>query len=86
MKTIKAFVLVIAAVSSFSAAAEDTFTTKCAACHNGTVAPDKQALLGKFKSLADLVAGAKATTNPMMKPVQSDEALLKKAAESLGLK
>lgn len=67
----------VALVPSVSfAGADDT----CKGCHNGSVAPDVAALKAKFKTAPDLVAGAKASTNPMMKPVQGDEAKLKAAA------
>lgn len=55
----------------------------CKGCHNGSVAPAVDALKAKFKTADAFVAGAKASTNPMMKPMQGDEAKLKAAAAEL---
>jgi len=55
----------------------------CKGCHNGSVAPAVDALKSKFKTVDALVAGAKASTNPMMKSVQGDEVKLKAAAAEL---
>lgn len=55
----------------------------CKGCHNGSVAPAVEALKSKFKSADALVAGAKKSPNPMMKPMQGDEAKLKAAAEDI---
>ena len=73
--------LVLAAIiPSLSVAGEaDT----CKSCHNGSVAPAVDALKAKFKTVDAMVAGAKASTNPMMKPMQSDEAKLKAAAAEI---
>jgi hypothetical protein len=63
---------------SFAGAAD-----ACKGCHNGSVAPAVDALKAKFKTADALVAGAKSSTNPMMKPMQADEAKLKAAAEEI---
>lgn len=55
----------------------------CKGCHNGSVAPDVSALKSKFKTADELVAGAKNSQNPMMKPIQADEAKLKAAAAEI---
>lgn len=55
----------------------------CKGCHNGSVAPSIDTLKGKFKTVDELVAGAKNSKNPMMKPVQADEAKLKAAAAEI---
>ncbi len=55
----------------------------CKACHNGSVAPNVDALKSKFKTVDGLVAGAKSSTNDMMKPIQADEAKLKAAAAEI---
>ncbi len=55
----------------------------CKGCHNGSVAPSVDALKSKFKTVDGLVAGAKNSQNPMMKPAQSDEAKLKAAATEI---
>ena len=63
---------------SFAGAADT-----CKGCHNGSVAPDVAALKAKFKTADELVAGAKSSANPMMKPIQGDEAKLKAAAAEI---
>ena len=55
----------------------------CKGCHNGSVAPAVDALKSKFKTVDDLVAGAKNSKNDMMKPVQADTAKLKAAAAEI---
>ena len=65
-----------------------TFDEKCAMCHKPGDKPakSKESLLARFKTAEDLIKAAKATTNPMMKAVQGNDDLLKKAAADLGLK
>ncbi|AEG01726.1 hypothetical protein [Methylomonas methanica] len=75
--TALAFVSLMPSISFAGAA--DT----CKGCHNGSVAPAVDALKSKFKTADALVAGAKASQNPMMKPMQADEAKLKAAAEEI---
>jgi hypothetical protein len=55
----------------------------CKGCHNGSVAPSIDTLKSKFKTADELVAGAKNAKNPMMKPIQADEAKLKAAAAEI---
>ncbi len=55
----------------------------CKGCHNGSVAPGVDTLKGKFKTVDELVAGAKNSKNAMMKSVQGDEAKLKAAAAEI---
>ncbi|WP_020483411.1 hypothetical protein [Methylomonas sp. MK1] len=70
----------VALIPSLSAAGEaDT----CKGCHNGSVAPAVDALKTKFKTADELVAGAKASKNEMMKPMQGNEAKLKAAAAEI---
>ncbi|MEY4718061.1 MAG: hypothetical protein RL563_679 [Pseudomonadota bacterium] len=81
-KTLSALAILALAVAvpSLSFAGEaDT----CKGCHNGSVAPAVDALKSKFKTADALVAGAKASANPMMKSIQGDEAKLKAAAAEL---
>jgi len=70
----------VAVMPSLSVAGE---SDTCKGCHNGSVAPDVAALKAKFKTADDLVAGAKASSNPMMKSIQGDEAKLKAAAAEI---
>lgn len=84
MKTNLLTLLALAAVAvtpslANAAGAADT----CKGCHNGSVAPAVDALKSKFKTADELVAGAKASKNDMMKPMQGDEAKLKAAAAEI---
>lgn len=65
-----------------------TFDEKCAVCHKLGDKPalSKESILKKFKTANDLIKAAKASTNPMMKAIQGNDDLLKKAAADLGLK
>jgi hypothetical protein len=71
---------VIALTPSLATAGESEV---CKGCHNGSVAPNVDALKAKFKTADALVAGAKSTQNPMMKPIQANEAKLKAAAAEI---
>lgn len=67
------------------------YDQKCALCHKtdgkkGMAKASRDDLLKKFKTVDELVAGAKVVTNPLMKSIQSDEKLLKDAAAEMGLK
>jgi len=82
---------VIALISVFALTAggfAGTFDEKCVVCHkpDNKPAPSKSSLLSKFKTAKELIGAAKASKNPMMKAVQGDDDLLKKAAQDLGLK
>jgi hypothetical protein len=70
----------VALMPSLSIAGE---SDSCKGCHNGSVSPTFDTLKSKFKTVDELVAGAKNSPNPMMKPVQADEAKLKAAAEEI---
>jgi hypothetical protein len=70
----------VALMPSLSMAGE---SDSCKGCHNGSVAPDIDALKSKFKTADELVAAAKNSKNPMMKSAQADDAKLKAAAEEI---
>lgn len=55
----------------------------CKGCHNGSVAPSVDTLKSKFKTVDELVAGAKNSKNDMMKPIQANEDKLKSAAAEI---
>ncbi|MFN3396879.1 MAG: hypothetical protein ACK4Z9_08835 [Thermodesulfovibrionales bacterium] len=89
MKGILSILSVMIVVLSFAVVGSaGTFDEKCAVCHKPANKPalSKESLLKKFKSADELVKAAKASTNPMMKAVQGNEDLLKKAAADIGLK
>lgn len=79
----KSLFAVLAVAALFPALAGADAAATCKGCHNGSVAPATDALKAKFKTADALVAGAKASTNPMMKPAQGDEAKLKAAAAEI---
>jgi len=83
MKTNLLALLTLAAVAITPSLASADAAATCKGCHNGSVAPAVDALKAKFKTADELVAGAKASTNPMMKPMQGDEAKLKAAAAEI---
>jgi len=58
----------------------------CVACHNGTMAPNKEKLKENNKTAESFVKAAQATQNPMMKSIQKDEKALKEVANEIGLK
>jgi hypothetical protein len=70
----------VALMPSLSIAGE---SDSCKGCHNGSVAPSVDTLKSKFKTVDELVAGAKNSQNPMMKSAQADEAKLKAAATEI---
>jgi len=59
---------------------------KCRGCHNGNVAPDEKSLKFKFPTVKKFVEAAKKSDDPFMIGFQSDEKLLKEAAQEIGLK
>ncbi len=83
MKNLLLALTAVAAVSLMPTLGHAGEADMCKGCHNGSVAPSVDTLKGKFKSVDELVAGAKNSKNPMMKPVQSDDAKLKAAAAEL---
>jgi cytochrome c551/c552 len=85
MKKILSPALAVCLLFAFSSAALAGWNT-CVACHNGTVAPNKEKILDKYKTIESFVKGAKEVQNPMMKSIQKDENSLKEAAKELGLK
>jgi hypothetical protein len=86
---VKRFLFIIMIVFALTGAGSaGTFDEKCGLCHKPTNKPalSKEELLKKFKTADELIKAAKASTNPMMKAVQGNDDLLKKAASDLGLK
>jgi len=63
----------------------------CQMCHGisekeSVAKLSKDGLLRKFKTVDELVAGAKAATDTDMESIQNDARLLKEAAADIGLK
>jgi len=85
MKTLTLTFLAVCACFVLAATASAGWNT-CVACHNGTMAPNKEKLLEKYKTSECFVNAAKASQNPMMKSIQKDENALKEAAKEIGLK
>ena len=57
----------------------------CGGCHNGMMAPNKDDLLVKYKTVEELIKGAQASENPMMGKIKEDIEGLKAAATAMGL-
>lgn len=87
-KLLSLFLTLFLCLSFAVVASAGTFDERCALCHKpgDKPAPSKETLLKKFKTADEFIKAAKASTNPMMKAVQGDEELLKKAAKDIGLK
>lgn len=89
MKGILSILFAMVVVLAFAVAGfAGTFDEKCAMCHKPGDKPamSKESLLKKYKTADDMIKAAKASTNPMMKAVQGNDDLLKKAAADIGLK
>jgi len=71
-------------VMVFTAGPVSADWNKCKGCHTGSIAPAKEALKEKFKTLDDFVKGAMATENPMMKGIKKDPDGIQKAAKEIG--
>jgi hypothetical protein len=76
------FMVVVLAVTAAPAAAG---WNSCVACHNGSVAPDKDKLKEKHKTIEAFVKAAQASQNPLMQSIQKDEKALREAAREIGL-
>jgi hypothetical protein len=85
MKTLTLTALSVCAFFVLASTASAGWNT-CVACHNGTLAPNKEKLLEKYKTAEGFVKAAQATQNPMMQSIQKDENALKDAAKEIGLK
>ena len=85
MKTLTLTALSVCAFFVLATTASAGWNT-CVACHNGTMAPNKEKLLEKYKTAESFLKAAQATQNPMMKSIQKDENSLKEAAKEIGLK
>jgi hypothetical protein len=57
----------------------------CGGCHNGMMAPNKENLIAKYKTMEELVQGAQASDNPMMGQIKKNIDGLKAAAAAMGL-
>lgn len=57
---------------------------KCAGCHSGAIAPAKETLKQKFKTLDDFVNGAMAAENAMMTAIKKDVDGIREAAKAIG--
>jgi len=57
---------------------------KCAGCHTGAIAPAREALKQKFKTLDEFVKGAMAAENAMMTPIKKDTDSIRAAAKEIG--
>jgi len=57
----------------------------CGGCHNGMMAPNKDTLITKYKTMEELIKGAQASDSPMMAQIKNNIDGLKAAASAMGL-
>jgi hypothetical protein len=57
----------------------------CGGCHNGMMAPNKDNLIAKYKTMEGLIQGAQASDSPMMAQIKNNIEGLKAAAAAMGL-
>jgi len=57
----------------------------CGGCHNGMMAPNKDNLIAKYKTMEGLIQGAQASESPMMSQIKENIDGLKAAAATIGL-
>ena len=88
MRKLLILAAVVAAVSTPAFAG--TWEDNCAGCHNGQMPsssgkpiPSKEQLKAKFKSVQEFVNAAKSTSDPMMAPFKTQDAVLQAAANEV---
>jgi hypothetical protein len=84
---LSAFVVAVFATDSSAG----VFERNCQMCHGidekeSVAKLSKDGLLKKFRTIDELVAGAKAATDTDMESIQNDTRLLKEVAADIGLK
>ena len=57
----------------------------CSGCHNGMMAPNKDTLMAKYKTVEELIKGAQASESPMMAKIKENIEGLEAAAAAMGL-
>ncbi len=57
----------------------------CGGCHNGMMAPTKDNLIAKYKTVEELIQGAQSSGSPMMAKIKENIEGLKAAAATIGL-
>ena len=78
MKTLTITALSVCAFFVLATTASAGWNT-CVACHNGTMAANKEKLLEKHKTAESFVKAAQESQNPMMKSIQKDANSLSQA-------
>ena len=81
MKRFTLLLLTLIMVLSFASFAFAGGFATCAGCHNGKIAPAKETLKEKYKTADELVKGAMAAKNAMMKNFQKEEVLQEAAKD-----
>jgi hypothetical protein len=81
--------LTIAALSLFIACSLATPAmaawSSCIGCHNGIIAPGKDALKERHKTLEQFVKAALESKNSMMNSIKKNENLIRETAKEIGL-
>jgi hypothetical protein len=85
MKRILWIALMVVGVGCAGSGAQADGWAVCGGCHNGMMAPNKENLLAKYKTMEELIQGAQASDNPMMAQIKENIDGLKAAAAAMGL-
>lgn len=85
MKRILFIALMVVGIGCAGSGAQADGWSVCGGCHNGMMAPNKENLIAKYKTVEGLIQGAQASESPMMAKIKEDIAGLEAAAAAMGL-
>ena len=85
MKRIMWIALMVFGIACAAPSVQADGWSVCAGCHNGTMAPNKDTLAAKYKTVEELIKGAQASESPMMAGMKGNTDALKAAAAAIGL-
>jgi hypothetical protein len=85
MKRILWVAVMIFSIGCIGSVAQADGWSMCGSCHNGMIAPNKDNLIAKYKTMEGLIQGAQASDNPMMAKIKENIDGLKAAAAAMGL-
>ena len=85
MKKILWIALMVVGIGCAGSGAQADGWSVCGGCHNGMMAPNKEDLIAKYKTMDELIKGAQASESPMMTQIKENVDGLKAAAAAMGL-
>jgi len=85
MKWILWIAIMLVGIGCAGSSAQADGWAVCSGCHNGMMAPTKEDLIAKYKTVEGLINGAQASDNPMMAQIKKNIDGLKAAAAAMGL-